>query len=136
MTEVSKVCEQAAQWEEFDAATLERYYTTALDFSLGEAQLAGIAGQFIMSINATPFVRETFAAFDVQEISTTWTLSTGTTGAGQRVALHAGGVRGQVQRVAAGRGRGLGHLTHVVLLRDVGVLLTTLYPAGTRTLRE
>ncbi|MDX3589442.1 menaquinone biosynthesis protein [Streptomyces europaeiscabiei] len=43
MTEVSKVCEQAAQWEEFDAATLERYYTTALDFSLGEAQLAGIA---------------------------------------------------------------------------------------------
>ncbi|MDX2531396.1 menaquinone biosynthetic enzyme MqnA/MqnD family protein [Streptomyces europaeiscabiei] len=43
MTEVSKVCEQAAQWEEFDAETLERYYTTALDFSLGEAQLAGIA---------------------------------------------------------------------------------------------
>jgi chorismate dehydratase len=43
LAEVSKVCEQASQWEEFDAATLERYYTTALDFSLGEAQLAGIA---------------------------------------------------------------------------------------------
>ncbi|MDQ0957032.1 chorismate dehydratase [Streptomyces sp. B4I13] len=43
LAEVAKVCEQAAQWEEFDAATLERYYTTALDFSLGEEQLAGIA---------------------------------------------------------------------------------------------
>ncbi|MCX5262759.1 menaquinone biosynthetic enzyme MqnA/MqnD family protein [Streptomyces sp. NBC_00199] len=43
LSEVAKVCEQAAQWEEFDAATLERYYTTALDFSLGEEQLAGIA---------------------------------------------------------------------------------------------
>ncbi|MEU5637824.1 menaquinone biosynthetic enzyme MqnA/MqnD family protein [Streptomyces rishiriensis] len=43
LTEVAKVCEQAARWEEFDAATLERYYTTALDFSLGEEQLAGIA---------------------------------------------------------------------------------------------
>ncbi|MEH0551765.1 menaquinone biosynthetic enzyme MqnA/MqnD family protein [Streptomyces sp. B21-101] len=43
LAEVAKVCEQAAQWEEFDAATLERYYTTALDFSLGKEQLAGIA---------------------------------------------------------------------------------------------
>lgn len=43
LTEMAKVCEQAAQWEEFDAATLERYYTTALDFSLGGEQLAGIA---------------------------------------------------------------------------------------------
>lgn len=43
LAEVAKVCEQAAQWEEFDAATLERYYTTALDFSLGAEQLAGIA---------------------------------------------------------------------------------------------
>ncbi|MEV6619235.1 menaquinone biosynthesis protein [Streptomyces sp. NPDC051051] len=43
LAEVTKVCEQASRWEEFDATTLERYYTTALDFSLGEAQLAGIA---------------------------------------------------------------------------------------------
>ncbi|MFB8183081.1 menaquinone biosynthetic enzyme MqnA/MqnD family protein [Streptomyces sp. NPDC055966] len=42
LAEVTKVCEQASQWEEFDAATLQRYYTTALDFSLGTAQLAGI----------------------------------------------------------------------------------------------
>ncbi|MGA5572949.1 menaquinone biosynthetic enzyme MqnA/MqnD family protein [Streptomyces pseudogriseolus] len=43
LTEVTKVCEQASQWEEFDAETLERYYTTALDFRLGQAQLDGIA---------------------------------------------------------------------------------------------
>lgn len=43
LQEVAKVCEQAARWEAFDAATLERYFTEALDFSLGERQLAGIA---------------------------------------------------------------------------------------------
>lgn len=43
LVEVTKVCEQASRWEAFDARTLERYYTTALDFSLGERQLAGIA---------------------------------------------------------------------------------------------
>lgn len=39
-------------------------------------QLAGIAGQFIMSINDTPFIRETFARFRIDEVETTWTLST------------------------------------------------------------
>ncbi|MGA8112200.1 MAG: menaquinone biosynthesis protein [Actinocatenispora sp.] len=43
LTELDKVCEQAARWEAFDAATLRRYYATALDFSLGTRQLAGIA---------------------------------------------------------------------------------------------
>ena len=43
LEEVTKVCEQAAQWESFDARTLEYYYTNSLDFSLGERQLAGIA---------------------------------------------------------------------------------------------
>ncbi|TPQ23727.1 menaquinone biosynthetic enzyme MqnA/MqnD family protein [Streptomyces sporangiiformans] len=42
LVEVDKVCEQASRWEEFDADTLRRYYTTALDFSLGAPQLAGI----------------------------------------------------------------------------------------------
>ncbi|WP_405876746.1 menaquinone biosynthesis protein [Streptomyces sp. NBC_01136] len=42
LAEVTKVSEQASQWVEFDAVTLERYYTTALDFSLGARQLAGI----------------------------------------------------------------------------------------------
>nr|CUW01200.1 chorismate dehydratase [Streptomyces caniferus] len=40
---VKEVCEQAARWEAFEARTLEHYYTTALDFSLGERQLSGIA---------------------------------------------------------------------------------------------
>ncbi|MGW3853005.1 menaquinone biosynthetic enzyme MqnA/MqnD family protein [Streptomyces fagopyri] len=42
LREVTEVSEQASQWEEFDAATLERYYTEALDFRLGAQQLAGI----------------------------------------------------------------------------------------------
>ena len=47
-------------------------------------QLAGIQGQFVLSINATPFVRETFAAFEIEEIATTWQLS-GHTGACRKV---------------------------------------------------
>ncbi|GAA3287308.1 menaquinone biosynthesis protein [Dactylosporangium vinaceum] len=43
LREVDAVCEQAARWEPFDAVTLRRYYMTALDFSLGDRQLAGIA---------------------------------------------------------------------------------------------
>lgn len=48
-------------------------------------QLAGIAGQFVMSINDTPFIRETFAAFDVHEIETTWTVSSAAAGRGTKV---------------------------------------------------
>ena len=47
------------------------------DFVAMAEQLAGIAGQFVMSINDTPFIRETFAAFDISEVETSWTLSTG-----------------------------------------------------------
>lgn len=43
LREVDAVCEQAARWEDFSAATLREYYTSALDFSLGERQLAGVA---------------------------------------------------------------------------------------------
>jgi chorismate dehydratase len=42
LEEVDVVCEQAALWEDFNAATLRRYYTGALDFSLGERQFAAI----------------------------------------------------------------------------------------------
>ncbi|MEU3985277.1 menaquinone biosynthesis protein [Streptomyces sp. NPDC026672] len=42
LKEVAEVSRQAAQWEAFDATTLERYYTEALDFRLGAQQLAGI----------------------------------------------------------------------------------------------
>jgi DNA adenine methylase len=48
-------------------------------------QLGGIRGRFIMSINDTPFIRETFARFDITEIDTTWTLSTAATGGGKKV---------------------------------------------------
>jgi len=41
MAEVDKVAAQAARWEDFDAATLERYFTT-LDFSFGPRQLSGV----------------------------------------------------------------------------------------------
>ena len=42
-------------------------------------QLAGIAGQFIMSINDTPFIRQTFDRFRIDEVETTWSLSTAAT---------------------------------------------------------
>ena len=45
------------------------------DYVAMAAQLAAIAGDFIMSINDTPFVRETFAAFQIEEISTSWTVA-------------------------------------------------------------
>ncbi|MEU8524360.1 menaquinone biosynthesis protein [Streptomyces sp. NPDC048629] len=41
LVEVAKVAEQAARWETFDAALLERYFTT-LDFRFGPEQLAGV----------------------------------------------------------------------------------------------
>lgn len=48
-------------------------------------QLAGIAGQFVLSINATDFVREAFSAFNIEEVETTWTVSTASAGRGKRV---------------------------------------------------
>lgn len=59
MAEVDKVATQAARWEDFDAATLERYFTT-LDFSLGPRQLAGVrefARRVGTQIGADPEVR-------------------------------------------------------------------------------
>ncbi|MFC8226871.1 menaquinone biosynthetic enzyme MqnA/MqnD family protein [Streptomyces sp. NPDC057287] len=41
LEEVTKVAEQAARWEAFDAEVLERYFTT-LDFRFGAEQLAGV----------------------------------------------------------------------------------------------
>lgn len=41
LEEVTKVAEQAARWEAFDAEVLERYFTT-LDFRFGPDQLAGV----------------------------------------------------------------------------------------------
>lgn len=41
LEEVAKVAEQAARWETFDEAVLERYFTT-LDFRFGAEQLRGV----------------------------------------------------------------------------------------------
>ncbi|MEU0132163.1 MULTISPECIES: menaquinone biosynthesis protein [unclassified Streptomyces] len=42
LAEIDEVCHKAARWAEFDATTLKRYYMSALDFSLGDRQLAGL----------------------------------------------------------------------------------------------
>lgn len=48
-------------------------------------QLASVGGRFIMSINDTPFIRRTFARFQVDEIKTTWMIATKVAGAGKPV---------------------------------------------------
>ncbi|MEV0292104.1 menaquinone biosynthesis protein [Nocardia sp. NPDC050710] len=42
-SEMDQLCARIAQWAGFDTETLRHYYTTALDFSLGVRQQAGIA---------------------------------------------------------------------------------------------
>jgi len=54
------------------------------DFAQLADQLAGIAGRFILSINDTPGAREVFARFAIEEVETTYTISTATTGKGKR----------------------------------------------------
>lgn len=48
-------------------------------------QLGDIAGQFIMSINDTPFIRATFARFQIDEVDTTWTISSAAAHQSKRV---------------------------------------------------
>lgn len=43
LANVEQVCEQSARWEAFDAAILKHYYIAALDFTLSDRHLAGIA---------------------------------------------------------------------------------------------
>ncbi|OJY63215.1 MAG: DNA methyltransferase [Sphingobium sp. 66-54] len=45
------------------------------DFARLAVQLAGVAGKFILSINDVPAVREIFAAFQIVEVDTTYTVS-------------------------------------------------------------
>lgn len=47
------------------------------DFDQLAAQLAGIKGKFLLSINDTPGVRETFAGFHMIEADTTYTVGAG-----------------------------------------------------------
>jgi DNA adenine methylase len=55
------------------------------DFEILANQLSAIAGRFVLSINATDGAREVFGRFDVEEVETTWTISTATAGGGKRV---------------------------------------------------
>ncbi|RYE98408.1 MAG: DNA adenine methylase, partial [Oxalobacteraceae bacterium] len=55
------------------------------DYIAMAAQLATIAGDFIMSINDTSFIRETFAAFSIEEVETTWTVSSAAAGRATKV---------------------------------------------------
>jgi len=48
-------------------------------------QLAAIRGSFVLSINATRFIREIFAAFDIQEVETTWGLTHAGSGGSKKV---------------------------------------------------
>ena len=52
---------------------------SAGDFTALAELLAGISGQFIMSINDTQAIRETFAPFKQHAVETTYTLSRGDT---------------------------------------------------------
>ena len=55
------------------------------DFERLAAVLADARGKFLLSINDTPEIRETFAAFAMQPIETTYSIATGATGAGKKV---------------------------------------------------
>lgn len=55
------------------------------DFDRLAAQLATIAGKFIVSINDTPGVRAAFSAFHMQEVETTYSISAGAAGKAKRV---------------------------------------------------
>lgn len=55
------------------------------DFARMAERLAGLSGSFIMSINDTPMIRETFAAFTLREVETTYSVATNTLGKGKRV---------------------------------------------------
>lgn len=56
------------------------------DFDRLADQLSDIEGRFLLSINDTPLAREKFGRFQLQEVQTTYTIATATTGAGKRAA--------------------------------------------------
>jgi DNA adenine methylase len=65
---------------DYGAGTFER-----ADFQRMADQLSAIAGQFILSINATDGAREVFARFAIEEVETTYTVGTASIGGGKRV---------------------------------------------------
>jgi DNA adenine methylase len=63
---------------------------SAAEFERMAAQLAGIKGRFLLSINDTPEMREIFAGFELREVSTSYTIGTKTASRGQRAELLVG----------------------------------------------
>jgi DNA adenine methylase len=55
------------------------------DFERLADQLAGIAGRFILTINATNGARDVFGRFDVEEVDTTYSIGTSAASAGKAV---------------------------------------------------
>ena len=55
------------------------------DFERLAEQLTAITGRFILSINDHPVARAAFARFAIEEVETTWTISTASTGGAKRV---------------------------------------------------
>lgn len=55
------------------------------DFAQLAEQLAGLRGRFLMSINDAPEIRAAFSRFAIDEVETTYTLATATTGGGKKV---------------------------------------------------
>ena len=70
------------------------------DFARLAELLAGIAGRFILSINDTPEIRETFRAFRIEAVETTYTIArrTGTGGGRAGELLISNLVRGKAGR--------------------------------------
>lgn len=54
------------------------------DFAQMSQILAAIEGRFVLSINDTPLAREVFGQFQLDEVETTYTISTATCGSGKR----------------------------------------------------
>ncbi|WP_119084584.1 DNA adenine methylase [Altererythrobacter sp. B11] len=55
------------------------------DFEQLAQVLAGARGKFLLSINDTPEIRAVFSAFNMQEVATTYTISSAAAGSGKRV---------------------------------------------------
>ena len=55
------------------------------DFERIAEQLAGITGKFILSINGTEGAREIFSRFRIEEVATSWSLSTASAGGAKKV---------------------------------------------------
>lgn len=60
------------------------------DFARMAAQLAAIKGRFLMSINDTPEIRETFAAFEIEPVRTSYSVQNDGTKAVQELLISNG----------------------------------------------